>query len=57
VPSPKKVTFFYGNKSAKLDNLLAKDVVRIQFGSPHWKDSELFFEKKQLIQALQQLLA
>jgi hypothetical protein len=26
-------------------------------GSPHWKHSELFFEKKQHISALQQLLA
>jgi predicted RNase H-like nuclease (RuvC/YqgF family) len=27
-----------------------------QDGSPHWKDSELFFEKKQLIPSLQQFL-
>jgi hypothetical protein len=27
-----------------------------EVGSPHWKHSELFFEKKQLIPALQQLL-
>ncbi|MFC2065677.1 hypothetical protein ACFLUO_01235 [Chloroflexota bacterium] len=32
-------------------------MVRIQFGSPHWKHSELFFDKKALIPALQQLLA
>jgi hypothetical protein len=25
-------------------------------GSPHWKDTELLFEKKHLIPALQQLL-
>jgi hypothetical protein len=30
--------------------------VQIQVVSPHWKHSELFFEKKQLIPALQQLL-
>jgi len=30
--------------------------VQIQFGSPHWKHSELFFEKKVLIPELQQLL-
>jgi hypothetical protein len=30
--------------------------VKILAGSPHWKDSELFFEKKSLIPALQQLL-
>jgi hypothetical protein len=30
--------------------------VRIQCGSPHWKHSELFFEKKQPIPALQQVL-
>ena len=28
----------------------------IQDGSPHWKDTELLFEKKQLIPVLQQLL-
>jgi len=28
----------------------------VQLGSPHWKHSELFFEKKPLIPDLQQLL-
>lgn len=27
-----------------------------EIGSPHWKHSELFFEKKGLIPALQQLI-
>jgi sulfur relay (sulfurtransferase) DsrC/TusE family protein len=31
--------------------------VQIQLGSAHWKHSELFFEKKQLIPALQMLLS
>ena len=32
-------------------------VVRIQFGSPHWKHSELFFEKKGLIPEIQRFIA
>ncbi len=30
--------------------------LEVELGSPHWKHSELFFEKKALIPALQQLL-
>lgn len=34
-----------------------KEVLYINsLGSPHWKDTELLFEKKHLIPALQQLL-
>jgi hypothetical protein len=34
----------------------ARRLLSTYLGSPHWKHSELFFEKKALIPALQQLL-
>jgi len=38
--------------------ILGNDITETtKIGSPHWKHSELFFEKKALIPVLQQLLA
>jgi hypothetical protein len=45
---------FHTNLKILLQFLLQISTLKI--GSPHWKHSELFFENKSLIPALQQLL-